>query len=157
MKYLTIALLFISTNLLGQVKLKELQGYWICTNQDSAYFKKDTVILKQVWDSEKYQTEIDRDKYCSFYNIFIDKGKFQIDERLMCKEPPYSKSSLGLDFNIFLFKSNNLNLLVFEKQSYGQAEVFKILDYSKIIKKGNVFEKQLVLKRLYTEQRIIIR
>ena len=139
-------MILISTNLFGQVKLKDLQGYWVCPNQDSAYFKKDTLILVQFQSSNFKEENKFLYEHCEFYNWEIKKKELQIHEKQFCKEPTTEKAGINYFLNdIEILKSRKLMFLIINKYGFREIEVFLVLNLT-ISKLDNY--KTLKLKRI---------
>jgi hypothetical protein len=74
----------------GQVKLKDLEGAWTACNDDSLYYKSDTVTLYNDINHRTYQ-----DKPCC-HNVnwqMTARGKLRIEELFACTEPGRIKHS----------------------------------------------------------------
>ncbi len=71
----------ISIGVIGQINLKDLNGEWTTNNNDSSYFKSDTIRLYQ---DINYQYEI---KTCNIINWKKGKRQFKIEYVQTCSEP----------------------------------------------------------------------
>ena len=133
MKYLLFCLMFFNTNLFGQIKLKDLQGYWVCPNQDSSYFKKDTLVLIQFHSSMNDTLNKYRYEYCEFYDWEIKKTDVRIHELQICKEPTTEKAwTPSRSYTLNILKKNNATLVILNNfNTKNSSEIFELLKFQR--------------------------
>jgi hypothetical protein len=131
MKSLTLFILFlagINTHVFGQIKSIDLQGEWFTNNDDSLYFKSDTIELFSGTNYfQKFTT-------CRVIKWIINKHDFNLENVNTCSEPGIvtqyiDKESLELTRNaskqfIEYFRGGK-KIDSFEVLSYHEEKIFQ--------------------------------
>lgn len=115
-------------------------GAWTICNQDSAYFKADTIKL---YNNINYFYQIST--CCDFVNwTFYKKKAFIQSCSQICKEP--ASANIKTDYYVVRIISNNGNLLlqVIDKRN---SKTFKVLSLKEIKLEGNNSTTEITLKR----------
>lgn len=156
MRYLITFFIFLTTNLAGQVrfKMKDFQGYWLCPNQDSAYFKNDTLTLVSFHTSNFQEKNKFLYKYCEFYNWEIKKKWLLIHETQYCKEPTTEKAwNPSMSYEVAILKVNGLHSIILNNFNTRQSsEVFTVLNLQ-VNKKR---DKTLTIKRIHSSNSLFL-
>ena len=150
MKYLLFCLIFFNINLLGQIKLKDLQGEWKCDNTDSLYYKSDTIKFyqAQLYNQTVFNNKMNKILGCGRISWVIKRNKLKVYVENGCIEPPTTTSYIK-PWQIKLISKNGYQHIQV-KHITGLAYLFEVikLDKIEIIKKEKEFEKTLILKRI---------
>ena len=96
-----LILTIISINAIGQISSNDLNGDWTINNNDSSYYKSDTIRLYQ---DINYQYEI---KTCSIIEWKKDKRKFSIHFINICSEPGRAMTNNEKETIKLISKSKN--------------------------------------------------
>nr|WP_294944163.1 hypothetical protein [uncultured Mucilaginibacter sp.] len=114
---------------------------WTICNQDSSYFKSDTV---RIYSNINYFYQISN--CCNFVNwTFYNKNAFVLSKSQICKEP--SSASVKVDyyrFNIFLNKKKTYLSI---SNTIGAVEKFEVIDIREIALAQNNSTQEITLKR----------
>jgi len=130
-----------SINAIGQIDLNDLNGEWTVNNNDSSYFKSDTIRLYQ---DINYLYEI---KTCSIIEWKKDRRKFSIHYIKTCSEP--MRAMKYNEKETIRLKYKNENQIIELRRSGKIIESFIILDMEVKEVARNPYEiKILTLKRI---------
>ncbi|MCO5935889.1 hypothetical protein NAF17_10065 [Mucilaginibacter sp. RB4R14] len=117
-------------------------GEWLICNQDSAFFKDDTLRL---YDHINYFYQLS--KCCDFVGwTFYKKNAFVQSRSQICKEPA-SGSAYTEYYNIQLFSKDKRTFMNVKKQAI-VTEKFEIIRIKNVALANNNFSNVITLKRL---------
>ena len=153
MKYLLFCLIFFNINLLGQIKLKDLQGEWKCDNTDSLYYKSDTIKFyqAQLYNQTVFNNKMHKILGCHRIEWIVKGKNLKINVQNLCIEPPTNTSYVKF-WRIRLKQQTKTTISI--NHIIGLKGEFEIINYQKIIvaeKEKDFpeeFEKTLILKRI---------
>ena len=138
-----LILTFISFQVSGQVSAKNLNGEWTANNEDSSYFRNDTVKFVQ---DLNYQYEL---KTCNLIVWKKENRKFEIQHINTCSEP--GRAEKYNEKESFKLARKHGNQTIEIKRSGKTIDLFKILSYTeKRIERYPYDIKILKLKRIIT-------
>ncbi len=154
MKYILFSLLFVCSSLSGQIKLKDLNGSWICDNTNSIYYKSDTIkfFQAQLHNQSTFNNRMNDILGCSRIGWVLKRKKLIINIENLCVEPPTTTSFIQ-PWKLKIVNKNSKHYIEITHVTE-LAEVFHIVNYTKmkISEKekdfAEEFEKTLVLKRI---------
>ncbi len=120
---------------------------WIMCNQDSAYYKSDTIKL---YNNVNYASQIS--SCCDFVNwTFYNKNSFIQSYSQICKEP--ASSSIKTDYYKITIKAIDKKILLSLNSQKG-LEFFMVLDIKEIKLATYDSTTEITLRRVSTKQPI---
>jgi hypothetical protein len=124
-------------------------GEWTICNQDSAFFKDDTIRL---YSNINYFYQIS--KCCNFINwTFYEKKAFVQSTSQICKEP--ASASPSTEYYNIRFFSDKQTLYLYVIKQKSSVEVFQVLSIREVNLADNESSKEITLKRLFAKRAII--
>ena len=136
-----LILTIISINATGQISSNDLNGDWTVNNNDSSYFKLDTI---RAYQDINYQYEIET---CNIVEWKKDKRKFSIRFINICSEPGRAMSYNEKE--TMQIKNKNKNQIIEIKRGRKIIESFFVLNLEEKRVNRNPYDiKILTLKRM---------
>ena len=136
-----LILTIISISAIGQISYNDLNGEWTINNNDSSYYKSDTIRLYQ---DINYQYEI---KTCHIIKWKKDKRKFSIHFIDICSEP--GRAMTYDEKETVKLKSKNKNQIIEIGRGGKVIESFYVLNMEQKRVDRNPYDiKILTLERM---------
>ena len=118
--FLTFILTLSSLSLIGQIKRSDLIGDWQTRNEDSLYYKSDSI---------RFHMDVNHrfdDKTCLILDWRMKKGSFRLSERFLCSEQGTISSSIYKEK--LLLKNRDFGQMIYLKRNGELIDQFKVLE-----------------------------
>lgn len=138
---IVLILFLFSSSLLAQIKPSELIGEWTICNEDSLYYKSETIELHQ---DANYNIQ---NKCCHYLNWKItSKKSIKIEDSFACTEPGrLSSSNLKETFKVVNYNDGQMIILKRGKEEIDKFMIIKLEE--KRVNRYPHYVKILTLKR----------